>query len=178
MADHPIREVPGDPRCGRRVSGSMRGRPLPERQMQKSEALLSAPLGVSAPGQAMDKFQRRTAGSREPTLTGCPRILVTQGIGLLRSRRVRTAKGSRTRLREQTATLHQGAATARQPVSLNSNFQKYRRKQYIVRSSNLHRHSLNASQQYGRLSRLATANFQRKHTTLGIAHPPLFVRAR
>jgi hypothetical protein len=46
------------------------GRLLPEEQMQKSKALLSAPLGVSAPGSAQEEFQRRTAGAREAHCRG------------------------------------------------------------------------------------------------------------
>jgi len=48
----------------RRVKGRLRRRSKDE----KSEALLSAPRRGSAPGSAMEKFQRRTAGVREALL--------------------------------------------------------------------------------------------------------------
>jgi hypothetical protein len=140
---------------------------------EKSEALLSAPLGISAicpasyatePRGAREALCRRTLprGSRRHksaanTVRGRRRRL---GIGLNACAGNEVALG-KSRLRGSQA-------------SLNSNCQKNRRKQF---SSPTTRHIacnvvVNALQQYEWLASLATAKFERRCPILELAHPP------
>ncbi len=135
-------------------------------------------LGVSAPGQAEEQVPAPNRGFERALPSRLPATLLAQGVARLRAGDC-SRKGVATVCVADSETARRSRdCMAVRLFQLKLSEIQAKAIHLRIRSGRSHRRSLNASQQYGRMADLAMANLERRHCTLGIAHPPLLVRGR